>query len=66
MGWVGNELVDQKEGDLQALEKLLPDVRGENSKDSIVHGRTFKMDAQGDGPGSFQGSFPWQLWLSPA
>jgi tRNA A-37 threonylcarbamoyl transferase component Bud32 len=50
MGWVDNELVDTKEGDLQALKKILQDVRGENSKDSIVHGRKLWMDAQEDGP----------------
>jgi tRNA A-37 threonylcarbamoyl transferase component Bud32 len=48
-GWVNDELVNTKEGDLQALEKIFQDIRGENSKDNIMHGRTFGMDAQ-DGP----------------
>lgn len=50
MGWVPNELVDTKEGDLHALEKILKDIRGESSKENIVQGRTFRMDGLEDEP----------------
>ena len=33
-GWVSNELVGTKEGDLQALEKILKDIRG--SKEDVI------------------------------
>jgi serine/threonine protein kinase len=33
MGWVDRELEETKEGDLQALEKILTDVRGQNSRE---------------------------------
>jgi hypothetical protein len=35
-----DELVETKEGDLQALEKILEDVRGQSSRELIEQGRT--------------------------
>lgn len=41
MGWVDNELVDTKEGDLQALERILQDVGGRTARTaSCTHGRS--------------------------
>lgn len=40
MGWTDLELEETKEGDLQTLEKILEDVRGQSSREVIEQGRT--------------------------
>ena len=39
MGWTDLELEETKEGDLQALEKILEDVCGRSSREVIERGR---------------------------
>ena len=37
MGWTDLELEETKEGDLQALEKTLEDVRGQSSREGRIN-----------------------------